>query len=260
MKTFLLVLLSTAVVILAACAPQGIQPLNQPAEGAQSGAGGGAQGQAAQGGKQSAPQLLQGGTPGVIEPNPDQGNASSGETAGGVISSSGDQQAPGAVSNEPGSSDSSASGSGGAAMSQKPNFLVYEDPEYNFSIAYPDVYVILPEIDLLNKVDQLLVHRVRFQDKKLASGDTANLELPQFTIEVFEKSGRETLEAFIDSKAPSSSQREAIEINGLKGFRIVLKILLAPNTFYYFSVGDYIYKLTPLGEYSEEMLQSFKVK
>jgi hypothetical protein len=137
--------------------------------------------------------------------------------------------------------------------------LVYEDQQYKFSISYPDIYVILPEIELLNQVEPGLVHRVRFQDKQLASGDTADLEPAQFMIEVFEKSDTGTLEAFVESKAPSGSQREEVEINDLKGYRIVLQTLVAPNMFYYFTAGDYNYRLTPLGKYAPEMLETFKV-
>jgi hypothetical protein len=46
----------------------------------------------------------------------------------------------------------------------------------------------------------------------------------------------------------------------LSGIRVYFKQLIAPNEFYYFSEHDYVYKLTPLGQYGQEMLQSFEIE
>ena len=255
MNTRLLPILIFASLLLAtACTPEVIEKLGAPAE-SQGGAEPAGQvdllGQAEPAGQVSSP----GGEVIVNTPPP------SGEGGGAITSAGGQTSTGSSVGNEPGMSGSSAAG--GAAPSgaeQKPvNWLTYQDKSYGFSISYPDTYVILDEIELLKDVDPALVRRVRFQDKELASGATAKLEPPQFSIEVYEKPAIDTLQAFIGAKIPGWSI-ESFKLGDLQGYRVSSNRLMAPNEFYFFESSKYIYKLTPLGPYSQEMLQSFKIE
>jgi len=248
------ILIFASLLLATACSPGVIEKLGAPAQN-QGGTESSGQvellGQAEPGGQVSSP----GGE--VISNSPPPS-----WDGGGVITSSGGQTSSGSsVSNEPGMSGSSAAG--GAAASgeaQLPvNWLTYQDKSYGFSISYPDTYVILDEIELLKDIDPVLVHRVRFQDKKLASGDTAKFELPQFTIEVYEKPAIDTLQAYIGAKIPGWTV-ESFKLGDLQGYRVSSNRLVAPNEFYFFEGSKFIYKLTPMGPYSQEMLQSFKIE
>ena len=138
------------------------------------------------------------------------------------------------------------------------DWLTYQDQIYLFSIDYPDTYTILPENIQLEETDPLMVHRVRFQDIALATGDTASFEIPKFTIEIFEL-GDLTLDAFLDNYA-AGAERQVYSQGDLTGLRVYFNRLSAPNEYFYFSSHGYVYKLTPLGKYSEEMLLSFRIR
>ena len=247
MKTLVIsIVLVTTLVLATACAPETAERLLGEA---------GASGQQ---GDPSRQLLAEGKEPIEITPNVPGGDVvGSEDQAGGAVSSSGEQAPGSAIGGQAGSLESSAPAGSGEAVSKPVNWLVYQDETYKFSISYPDVYVLLPEIDLLRDIDPDLVHRVRFQDADLAKGDTADLEPPQFSVEIF-KSTVSSLEAFLDIKLPGA-RREPFKIGDLQGYRVSTNLLLAPNEFYFFSGNGYVYKLTPLGAYSQEMLASFKL-
>jgi hypothetical protein len=83
------------------------------------------------------------------------------------------------------------------------------------------------------------------------------LEIPKFNIEIVAL-GDQTLESFLDKYAAEAG-REVYTQGNLTGFRVYFNRLSAPNEFYYFSNDGYVYRLTPLGKYSEDMLHSFKI-
>lgn len=249
MKALIVTIVLVSMLVLGtACAPETADRLLGEV------GGGGSQGD------QSRQLLAEG--KGPIEVTPNEPGASgdvigSDDQGGGVISSSGEQAPGSAQGSQAGSLESSAPGTSGEPVSKPVNWLSYTDETYKFSIAYPDVYIILPEIELLKDLDPDLVHRVRFQDADLAKGDTADIEPPQFSIEIF-KSPTSSLESFLDKKMPGWS-RESYKIGDLQGYRVSSNLLMAPNEFYFFSGNGYVYKLTPLGGYSQEMLESFKL-
>ncbi|MBE9475364.1 MAG: hypothetical protein IMY85_10780, partial [Chloroflexi bacterium] len=179
---------------------------------------------------------------------------------GGNISSSGKRSASESINGEPGQIDSVAPG--GLTLEQEANqpvsWLTYRDQAYSFSIDYPDTYTILPETEPINNADPELIHRIRFLDAQLAAGDTAEYEPPNFTIEIYAL-GNQSLEEFINNNV-SRGEREVYTLGDLTGFRVYFKQLIAPNEFYYFSEHGYVYKLTPLGLYGEEMLLSFEIE
>ncbi len=202
---------------------------------------------------------------GPLEITPDSPNAkqpvdSPADQVEGNISSSGEPSAGEPVSEEPGKIDSVppqgyALEQGG---DQPVNWLTYKNQDYSFSIDYPDTYTILPEDEPLSDLDNKLIHRVRFLDAQLAAGDTAKYEPPNFTIEIYPLSDQ-TLEAFINDNIKGGNLEE-FTLGSLSGIRMYFIQLIAPNEFYYFSKAGYIYKLTPLGPYSLEMLQSFQIE
>jgi hypothetical protein len=202
---------------------------------------------------------------GPLEITPDSPNAkqpadSPEDQVEGNISSSGERSSGETINGELGKIDSVPPE--GYALEQgadeSVNWLTYRDQDYHFSIDYPDTYTILPENDPLNEVDTELIHRVRFLDAQLTTGDTAEYEPPNFTVEIYPISDQ-TLEEFINNDIKGGNL-EAFTFGNLSGIRLYFIQLIAPNEFYYFSNDAYIYKLTPLGPYSQEMLQSFQIE
>jgi hypothetical protein len=202
---------------------------------------------------------------GPLEITPDSGGGESSETpsAGqmeGKISSSGNGSTSGSTSSEPGYIDSVAPSSSGQEQEESLilEWLTYHDQSFSFSINYPNTYLILPETANSGENAAAKVHQVRFQDVQLATGETADFELPNFSIEVFELSDQ-SLEAFIAQNEPNGFV-EAYQVNNLNGFRVYYNQLIAPGEFYFFSANGYAYKLTPLGSFSQEMLHSFQIQ
>lgn len=132
---------------------------------------------------------------------------------------------------------------------------LYNDESFEFSITYPETYIILPEPADLQEEVPGLIHRVRFQDVNLASSEISNQEIPQFSIEIFDP-GELTLQKFSESSAQGTNL-EDYSLGDLHGYRESNNKLIAPNEFYYFTDGVFVFKLTPLGPYGQEMLDSF---
>ena len=144
-----------------------------------------------------------------------------------------------------------------AMLRQPTEWLTYADPSFGFSIEYPDTYVIIEAADISS---QTTTHSVHFQDAMLAQSETANLQPPQFALDVFEIPPDLSFEQWIDNDVTfSGSTRESVDIGGRQGYVVTLSIQLAPNQFYYVADDDYYYKLTPLGIHGERMLQSFTI-
>jgi hypothetical protein len=159
-----------------------------------------------------------------------------------------------------GQSDAAASQSVRRAPSDWP---AYTDKAYSFTIKYPKTFVILREPTRQSEAVPHVRHRVRFQDKQLAAGQTAALEPPQFSIEVLENEGSLSLRDWLRYAVRTGAEDsvEPVHLDGAgEGLRVRNAMQLAPNEFYYFARGKYIFKLTPLGQYSEQMLDSFRLK
>lgn len=140
-----------------------------------------------------------------------------------------------------------------------PNWRMYVDAAYGFSISYPDSYVILEEKpELFKTIYPSLVQRVRFLDKDLAHGDTADLEPPQFSIEVYENPSPIPLTEWLGSNDVPTGTREDVTVDTVSCTQITKLILMAPNQFIYCAFKNNIYKFTPLGPFSQDMLKSFK--
>jgi len=181
----------------------------------------------------------------------------------GNISSSGkpDVAAPGADQAGQLPSSSASSASGEANLAKPVEWLIYVDEAFKFSIQYPDSYVISPEIEPQTGAGNIKpIHQVHFQDRQLSTSDTAALQPAQFTVEVFTFSDQTSLEAFVQSNSPFPNMTiEPYTYGKLTGLRASTNRMLAPNEFFFFAGNGMVYKLTPLGPYSTEMLQSFAI-
>ncbi|MEM8532925.1 MAG: hypothetical protein AAGF95_18905 [Chloroflexota bacterium] len=142
---------------------------------------------------------------------------------------------------------------------QPTEWLTYTDSSFGFSIEYPDTYVIIEAADTSSQTTTA-TQNIHFQDALLAQSETANLQPPQFAIDVFDPPADVSFEQWIDNDVIfSGSTRDSTDIGGRQGYVVTLSIQLAPNQFYYVAGDDYYYKLTPLGIHGERMLQSFTI-
>lgn len=172
-----------------------------------------------------------------------------------------DSGAPGMVGGAPGTISI-----GGQPASPAPDnaptptqWLTYTDQVFGFSISYPDTYVILDKPSSPETPPAGMVHQVRFQDKHLASGATADLEPPQFRIEVFDNAAGASLDQWLSDHQVTGTRTPA-PIGKQQGVQVSLNTMMAPNQFYYLAHGSYIYRLTPLGQYGIQMLGSFTLQ
>ena len=193
----------------------------------------------------------------------DSANPAGGGEEEGAINSSGTAVAPGTPSGQKGLVQiDGSSGDEGSISSREVDWNTYTDEVYGFSLLYPDNYVILPEGKLDQYTGEKPVRVVRFQDETIAKGDTADREPPQFSIEIFARPAALDLKNWIQSNrlAPSNADYESVELAGAQeGLKVFMNTLMAPNVFYYFTTEKLIYRIIPLGEYSQEMLASFKL-
>ena len=182
------------------------------------------------------------------------------EGDGGNINSQGEISTSAAPGGEPGMIESKAPG--GITLEGKVesviSWLIYQDQEYPFSITYPDSYAVLPAENRSETAGPELLHQVRFLDRQLASGDTADLEIPNFKIEIYDL-GNLSLENFLDENFDRGN-REPFTQGEAIGIRVYFDQMIAPNEFFFFTDLRHVYKLTPLGKYSEEMLESFQIQ
>lgn len=195
-----------------------------------------------------------------LPPGDEPNLAPSTDGDGGNINSRGERTTSESSNGEPGMIESKAPS--GQTLEKDAslavNWLTYQDPTYQFSIDYPDAYIILPEEDLPPGSDSGPLKKVRFLDRELAGGATADLEIPNFMIEVYDL-GSLSLENYLELNL-ERGEREAINIGSLSGYRVYLNQMIAPSEFYYFADHGHVYKLTPMGKYSQEMLESFQIR
>jgi hypothetical protein len=86
------------------------------------------------------------------------------------------------------------------------------------------------------------------------------MEPPQFAIRVFANDEGLSVDQWLRQSevlGGEEFQVEAYSLGGVEGVRLTSRLLLAPGQHIYVAKGRYIFQLTPLGEYSNQMLASF---
>lgn len=179
-----------------------------------------------------------------------------------VVTSEGERVAPSGEAASPGKVGSSAAPGQETEVREKQTveWLVFRNEEFGFQLRYPSVYVLMPALQTLEGSEELRpLAEFLFQDEHLAQGDTAAMEPPQFAIRVFANDERLSVDQWLrQSEALGEEfQVEAYTLGGVEGVRLTSRLLLAPGQHIYVARGPYIFQLTPLGEYSNQMLASF---
>ena len=135
----------------------------------------------------------------------------------------------------------------------------YTNPLYGFAVSYPAEFGIVVET---TPPPGGAAARVRFQVKELLTSAFVDREPARFTVEVFFGDQATTLAAWLRSnnRLPAGAVTSTFALAGAaEGLKVQQRQQLAPNEFYYFSSGRYIFAVTPLGEHSAGMLASFRL-
>ena len=186
------------------------------------------------------------------------GNQQNAAGQGGAIDASGTVYPAAPANNLPGKAEASQPGEQPGVPPLAPgDWLTYTDPQLGFSIAYPNTYVILDEKTKSADISPNLVLRVRFLDKDLANSDTADLQIPAFSIEVYQNPTRPVGAGVVRSNGPAGTQ-EKVSVGGVPCMKVTLAIMLFPNQFVLCSRSNNVYQFIPAGQYNQQMLDSFK--
>lgn len=131
---------------------------------------------------------------------------------------------------------------------------------FGYSLRYPPGYVVL-EDDLAGPwagQHGNVVHRVRVVADAPDGSDDAALQPPAFTVEVFRNTSGVALNEWLRSDPAGEGARiTATPVADRSGYLVELDRYIAPGRFYYVASGDHVYRLTPLGEHSQDVLISF---
>jgi hypothetical protein len=155
-------------------------------------------------------------------------------------------------------------GAGPAATAQAASgnvamWLLYRNDEYGFALRYPTDYVVIRPRDRLRPAP---LFRVGFQEASLAASPIADREPSQFAVDVYENPSQQPLDAWLATSGVTRNLERAahenVRVGGVHGIRLVDQALLAPNTFYYVGRGPFVYRFTPLGRFSEQMLETVR--
>ncbi|MCW5850559.1 MAG: hypothetical protein KIT87_10825 [Anaerolineae bacterium] len=135
------------------------------------------------------------------------------------------------------------------------NWQVYRNETYKFTVNYPDSYVVVPATA---QPQPTPLTQVWFQDKVLARSETANLQPPQFAVDVYTLPAGQSLDDWLKTQ-PRADQyaRQPVQVGSVAGVRLVSELLMAPNEFVVVAHGGYVYRIAIMGEFGPDMLASF---
>ena len=133
-------------------------------------------------------------------------------------------------------------------------WLTYTNPLYGVTLRYPSIYKV---VVLQEQLQPAPIFRVGMQPASLTN--PSGMEPPMFAIDVYDNASHASLDAWLASRVSlGTATRDAIQVGGENGIRIAYQTLLAPNTFYYVARGSFVYRFTPLGTYSDDMLKTVR--
>jgi hypothetical protein len=135
----------------------------------------------------------------------------------------------------------------------------YRNDQYAVELRYPlDYAAVKPR----NRLQPAPLFRVWFKEAGLVNSPIADREPPQLAVDVYDNASQQTLDAWLAGSGVTRNfarvTRQAVKVGGVEGLRLTDQTLLAPNTFYYVARGIFVYRFTPLGGLSDQMLATVR--
>lgn len=144
-------------------------------------------------------------------------------------------------------------------VNQPEGWSFYTEDTFHFSISYPSNYA-AQQLAASAAGNVSPVHAVSFRDKSVASSGTGVADLPAFSVEVFANGSGLSLDRWIDANdARPNSTRTPVTLGNAPAVKVELSTYIAPGQFYYVAQGKYVYRITPVGPFADQLLQSFKL-
>ena len=135
----------------------------------------------------------------------------------------------------------------------------YSNDRYSFELRYPPDYAaVYPRGQLTPQP----LFRVWFKETSMVKSPIAEREPPRFAVDVYQNESQQSLEAWLTSSRMlrnlTRPLQQTVDIGGVQALRVTSMTMVAPNTFYYIAQGHFIYRFTPLGRLSEEILATVR--
>jgi hypothetical protein len=136
------------------------------------------------------------------------------------------------------------------------DWRIYRNEQYSLELRYPSG--LLPH----NGLQPPPLFRVWFKPASLVNSPIADREPPQFAVDVYDNASQQPLDTWLTGSGVARNlarpNEEVVRVGGIAGIRLTDQTLLAPNTYYFVARGPFVYRLTPLGGLSGEMLETVR--
>ena len=140
--------------------------------------------------------------------------------------------------------------------------MIYVNPTYDFSISYPNGFVIQSQdVSKLSQLTPTPVASIFFMNPTMAAGDMAGIEPPDLEVRVYQTEAVDSLKSWLVSVGFATiDNRDVIQhyhnanVNGL---RVCQSTLIAPGCSVYVLGSGRVYQLSPISLEGEAMIKTF---